>query len=40
MFKEPVAHQVRETLSESQTKSYIASETYLGGLASVTDPLP
>ena len=29
MFKEPVAHQVRETLTESQSKSYIASEIAL-----------
>ena len=36
MFKEPVAHQVRETLTESQSKSYIASETYLGVIARVT----
>jgi hypothetical protein len=36
MFKEPVAQQLRAWRTESQNKSYIASETYLGVMVIVT----
>ena len=36
MFKEPVAQQLRAWRTESQNKSYIASETYFGGIAIFT----
>jgi len=36
MFKEPVAQHMLARSTESQRKSYIASETYLGVMAIVT----
>jgi hypothetical protein len=35
-FKEPAAPQMRAQRTESQNKSYIASDTYLGVIAIVT----
>jgi hypothetical protein len=36
IFKEPVTQQLRAWRTESQNKSYIASETYFGVIAIVT----
>jgi hypothetical protein len=36
-FKEPVPPHMRAWPTESQNKSYIASETYFGGIAIVTE---
>ena len=35
-FKEPVAQHMRARRAKSQNKSYIASETYFGGIAIIT----
>jgi hypothetical protein len=40
MFKEPVVQQMPDQFIESQSKSYIASETYLGVIAPVIWPKP